>query len=242
MQQRQEITWSPEQIARFWDYQSQRSSADGNYFSFARGAQIAKRTLGRIAPRRSPRILDLGCGTGHFLKHLSEARSDMLLYGIDFSPESIRIAQEACQSHIPSQHLVSIEGYPSPLQDASFDAVYSIEVVEHLSDIMLDSMVNEAHRLLKHGGYLVVTTPNDENLEMWHTCCPNCNSTFHIWQHVRSWTTRSLSQFMSTHGFTEISAKATFLEPLHIRLIIWVARKFGIVKRQPPHIIAIYQK
>src|SRR6185312_16502982 len=161
MQQRQEITWSPEQIARFWDYQSQRSSADENYFSFARGAQIAKRTLGRIAPRRSPRILDLGCGTGHFLKHLSEARSDMLLYGIDFSPESIRIAQEACQSHIPSQHLVSIEGYPSPLQDASFDAVYSIEVVEHLSDIMLDSMVNEAHRLLKHGGYLVVTTPND---------------------------------------------------------------------------------
>ena len=66
--------------------------------------------------------------------------------------------------------------------------------------------------------------------------------TFHIWQHVRSWTTRSLSQFMSTHGFTKISAKATFLEPLHMRIIIWIARKFGIVKRQPPHIIAIYQK
>lgn len=242
MQRRREVTWSSEQVARFWDYQSRRPSAYDNYFSIQRGAQIAKRTLRYVATGKSPRILDLGCGTGHFLRHLSNTRSDMLLHGIDFSTDSIRTARETCQPHVPSSHLIAIEDYPSPLQDESFDAIYSIEVVEHLSDSMLISMINEAHRLLKPGGHLVITTPNSEDLERSHTCCPNCNTIFHIWQHVRSWSTSSLSHFISGHGFTEVLTEATLLEPLPIRIIFWIARKMGFIKRQPPHIISIYRK
>jgi len=242
MQARDEVTWTPEQVSRFWDYQSHRPSALRNYFSIGRGEQVAKRTLRHISPHQSARILDLGCGTGHFLEQLARIGPGTLLHGIDFSTESIQVAKKTCRSIVPTPDLEAIESYPTHLPADSFDAAYSIEVVEHLSDNMLDSMIIEARRVLKKGGYLVITTPNNEDLERSHTCCPNCSSTFHIWQHVRAWSTRSLSQFMSGHGFTEVFAKETFLEPLHLRICIWIARKLGVVKRQPPHIIAIYRK
>jgi 2-polyprenyl-3-methyl-5-hydroxy-6-metoxy-1,4-benzoquinol methylase len=135
-----------------------------------------------------------------------------------------------------------IDDYPTSLPPGAFDAVYSIEVVEHLSNDMLDAMVLECMRLLKKGGILVITTPNDESLERSFTCCPNCNSTFHIWQHVRSWSATSLTSYMSQRGFTKILARGTLLEPMYARLVFGLALKFRVTKRRPPHLLGIYRK
>lgn len=242
MSTHQEIEWTPEQIARFWDYQSHRPSAMANYFSVSHGMPIAKRTLPRVAKRKSARILDFGCGTGHFLKSISQLRPDIQLCGADFSHDSIRIAQKTCDAIDPLPDLRTLGSMPTPWAGGSFDAIFSLEVVEHLSDVALEAMLSEIHRLLRDDGYVVITTPNDENLEQLHTCCPNCGRTFHIWQHVRSWSRDSLIEFMSQYGFTLVSASSTELRPPRARFLLWAARTVGLMKSKPPRILAIFRK
>jgi len=237
-----EIDWTPDQVARFWDYQSKRPSAGDNYFSTGSGIPVAKRTLARVARSASSRILDFGCGTGHFLAQIASLRPDLQLYGVDFSSESIQAAKETCALLEPPPDLRVMTGASTSWPNQTFDAVYSLEVVEHLSTPLLDAMVTEIRRLLKPGGHLVVTTPNDEDLEQLHTCCPNCQSTFHIWQHVRSWSPESLNEYMTTFGFVLVSARATELRPIRMRMLLWIARAARIMKSRPPRILAIYRK
>lgn len=237
-----EIDWTPDQVAQFWDYQSKRPSASDNYFSAGSGIPVAKRTLSRVAQSASSRILDFGCGTGHFLAQLASLRPDLHLHGVDFSSESIQAAKETCASLEPPPDLRVMIGASTSWPNQTFDAVYSLEVMEHLSTPLLEAMATETRRLLKPGGHLVVTTPNDEDLEQLHTCCPNCQSTFHIWQHVRSWSPESLNEYMMRFGFALVSARATELRPTRMRILLWIARAARIVKSRPPRILAIYRK
>lgn len=237
-----EIEWSPEQISRFWDYQASRTSAKQNYFSITRAPHIIKRTARKLSGMSEPRILDLGCGTGEFLKAFSRIRPDAALHGIDFSPKTIHSAEQNLASIHPTPELHAIANYPTPWADDTFDAIYSIEVVEHLSDSSLDSMFMEIGRVMKPSGILVITTPNSENLEESHTCCPNCGSVFHIWQHLRSWTIPSLLEFAGNYGFSLVQAQTTLLDTTYVRMMAWFARTLGLSPKQPPHILAIFRK
>jgi SAM-dependent methyltransferase len=53
---------------------------------------------------------------------------------------------------------VNIDRSPLPYADAQFDAVTCSEVIEHLENFR--ALLREAHRVLKPGGVLVLTTPN----------------------------------------------------------------------------------
>lgn len=242
MTHQNEIAWTPQQISRFWDYQSTRPSAKENYFSATRSPHIIKRTMKAIAEVKEPRVLDMGCGVGDFLKAFSRMRTSALLYGVDFSTDTIHTAQQNCTSINPPPELHAIERYPTPWSDGTFDAIYSIEVIEHLPDKALDLMFREANRILKTGGFFFITTPNSEDLERSHTCCPNCGTIFHIWQHVRSWTAQSLAEFADGYGFSRVLVKATLLDAMYLRTLVWVARKLGLSQKQAPHILAIFRK
>jgi len=54
--------------------------------------------------------------------------------------------------------LLSLEALP--IGDESAEVVYSSHTVEHISNAAAQNMFNEAHRILKPGGVLRVTTPN----------------------------------------------------------------------------------
>jgi SAM-dependent methyltransferase len=45
-----------------------------------------------------------------------------------------------------------------PVEDNSFDFIFCLEVIEHLT--VTSYLIEEMYRLLKPGGYLIVTTPN----------------------------------------------------------------------------------
>jgi predicted SAM-dependent methyltransferase len=59
------------------------------------------------------------------------------------------------------QHdLLSLE--PLPIEDESAEVVYSSHTIEHITDAAALKLIFEAHRILKSGGYLRLTTPNIE--------------------------------------------------------------------------------
>src|SRR5207245_625190 len=79
--------------------------------------------------RAGERVLDVGCGEGGFTAALAHAGADVV--GIDVAAEPLRRAR--VRHPDLDLRLVPGEGL-WPLKDASFDAVWAGEVIEHVAD------------------------------------------------------------------------------------------------------------
>lgn len=97
------------------------------------------------------RILDIGCGSGEFLSLLSTKHK----YGVDINQKSVKRAR---MSGINAR-VVDIESERLPYQNNYFDLVLCMEVFEHLFDLSL--LISEIKRVLKKGGHVYATVPND---------------------------------------------------------------------------------
>ena len=94
------------------------------------------------------RILDLGCGTGGVLQHLGPFGDAI---GLD---PAVEAAQYCRRRDVP---MVVGSGLELPFADASFDAVLALDVIEHVRDDV--ALLQEAQRVLRPGGVLLVTVP-----------------------------------------------------------------------------------
>jgi SAM-dependent methyltransferase len=102
------------------------------------------------------------------------------------------------------QGRIGFLGIASDLSDKSFDCVLMIEVIEHILDEQLDDALSGVARAVRPGGTLIVTTPNNEDLDLGMAYCPVSNMLFHRWQHVRSFTDVALRELLLRYGFEEI--------------------------------------
>lgn len=198
---RHDVTWTPERIKRFWDFQSSSDAMEDEYFSKLRGRALIDFVARRI---RIGSAFDMGCGRGDLIGYLLGKHE---AGGADQSPESVAATNRKFEGH--PRFRGAFVGTDEVLSELA-DTVFIVEVVEHLDDATLDSVLKEARRLLKPGGHLVLTTPNEENLQASQVMCPECACVFHRWQHVRSWTPDSLAKHVSAFGF-EGTAVATLL-------------------------------
>ncbi len=104
------------------------------------------------------RILEFGAGTGRFALRLAGSTHFTGVVCADILP-------------MPPDFPDSIEwidfdlNHPLPLGDGIFDSIVSVEVVEHLENPR--AVFREFYRLLKPGGTLVLTTPNQESLRSY---------------------------------------------------------------------------
>jgi SAM-dependent methyltransferase len=87
------------------------------------------------ASKRTPRIVDLGCGTGRFARLLSDSGYGDYL-GIDFADELI----EECKRYVPEYRFI-VGDFFSPVVKSHFsstDLFVVLEVLEHIaSDLSL---------------------------------------------------------------------------------------------------------
>lgn len=197
-----EIIWTPERVSAFWDEHTRHPE---NHFTNHSGAQIAR----NIRPylRSRDRVLDYGCGMGHFVPHL--ARLGLRVTATDVSPKSIACANDMnvdVPYFLGAHHVDDLIA-----RELKFDAAVSIEVVEHLTNAALDHYLTNLTRLLAPGAVVVFTTPNAENLGSQTVFCPNCRHSFHRWQHVRSWTAETLFDMIERHGLRRRHSFATNL-------------------------------
>ncbi len=97
-------------------------------------------------------ILDLGCGDGR-----SVAVWQIVGHacGLDLSEK----AMEAAQKMFPKLRFYAGNALESPFEDQAFDVVISQEVIEHIE--VQSRYVDECYRVLRKGGYLILTTPNN---------------------------------------------------------------------------------
>ena len=103
-----------------------------------------------LGPFEGRRILDVGCGKGRFARRLESLGADIV--GIDFSTGMLKEAVGSSRSLGSATRL--------PFAASSFDALYAVEVFQHLSMDAIAISLQEFHRVLRTGGRLAIVDRN----------------------------------------------------------------------------------
>lgn len=105
---------------------------------------------------RDPLVLELGCGTGTFTKHVLENRPELRLFACDISPKSIRVVLKRYSKYKAARFgVVDVSFLPFPA--GPFDAVIGNSVLHHLP---LETCLDEVFRVLRPGGKIIFFEPN----------------------------------------------------------------------------------
>jgi SAM-dependent methyltransferase len=170
-----------------------------------RQAQMLAGVLAASSGRQ--RIVDVGCGEGtatHLVKRLDPGNT---VIGVDWSAMALTQAR--------ARGVLVVQGGIDqlPLADASVDVVIMSELIEHLVDT--DAAAEEARRVLRPGGTLLLSTPN---LAAWYNrgliglgIQPVFSEVSlkgiygrpgrEVVGHLRLFTRRALEEFLAARGF-----------------------------------------
>jgi SAM-dependent methyltransferase len=159
---------------------------------------ILRTTLGEQA-----RLLDFGCGLGQFLTYCRET-TGWHVAGVEPSDDAATRARDS-GLHVYSSLEECIANEPAP-----FDAVVSLNVLEHLPDPA--RRLDELARVLAVGSVLAVMVPNDFSAlqksaqhalgcEPWWIAVPD---------HINYFNFESLCNLLSQRGFQVFDQLGTF--------------------------------
>jgi SAM-dependent methyltransferase len=112
--------------------------------------QAMRRALAIAQIPQGARFLDIGCGTGRWLRRYEQRGFRAL--GMDATLRMLRAARE----HGASAPLVTGDAQRLPFPDASFDAVSDVTVVQHIPLASQPQALAEMLRVLKPGGRLIL--------------------------------------------------------------------------------------
>jgi ubiquinone/menaquinone biosynthesis C-methylase UbiE len=100
---------------------------------------------------RGKHVIDLGCGTGRWLRYAAELGAASLV-GVDASPAMLSVAQQQCSAQV---ELMCADVLSLLLESGSADVLIASFLLSYLPS--LDAFVAQAARLLRPGGRLLVS-------------------------------------------------------------------------------------
>jgi len=186
---------SPEELSQFYDrlYQGGSSSRTKSLIDPSVGQTYWRRQwkiIKSLIGNDSGRVLDFGCGGGHFLDN---AGNSWEKFGVELSEEARKVAKKKgvrvfkglCQAKFPSEF---------------FDVVTMFAAIEHLPNPRDE--VEQLAEALKTGGLFVIMTGDARSLKAkmkgkkWHMYRPP--------EHTYFFCARSLDFLMSSLGFRKV--------------------------------------
>jgi len=137
------------------------------------------------------RLLDYGCGEGHFLKACKNDK----VWGVDVSETAIEKA-EKLYPHIPFSTTAII----LPIK---FDVITCFDVMEHIFDF--DEVFKYFDACLASGGRLIIATNEMCFLKMMAIGLLYMDTFFHPYSpHIRFFTRKTLAELLESKGYKVI--------------------------------------
>jgi 2-polyprenyl-3-methyl-5-hydroxy-6-metoxy-1,4-benzoquinol methylase len=196
-----------------------------------------------LLPRKAENVLDFGCGWGMFSNLIARHLPQAEVLGIDPAPESLRIARGF---YGQSERLRFEPGPISLLCEESYDAVVSMQVIEHVHNpgIYLSSI----NRVLAPGGALVISLPNALTFKNLSFLCLNSTTGMirrlkqrseHILEHyakeqdhINNWDPFHFTTLAASLGFALETVRPVEGSPVPFpnrkRTLKWRTRLFGL--------------
>ena len=108
------------------------------------------------------RVVDMACGTGYGTELLKQQGQADFVAGVDICPDAIAYASDKHATD-DVKYIVGDVTHTC-FDEGNFDVVVSFETIEHVENDT--SLIDEFHRVLKPGGTLICSTPNQWPLEI----------------------------------------------------------------------------
>lgn len=227
------LLWDAAMIVRFWNHYSLKPDL---YFTNRYGQRLLDCVTGLLPAGGS--VIDYACGTGGLTGLLLDrgfcvASADISSVAVNTVGQRFFNRDNFLGASLVSDLLKTQE---------RFTAAFLVEMIEHVDDASMSVVFDHIRKLLFPNGLLIISTPNDENLEDETVYCPCCNRTFHRWQHVRSWSSSTLHRFLLQQDFEPVILLTADLSLTpHDGLLRFLAKRLigRILKRKPPHLVAV---
>lgn len=183
-------------------YQNDSTSADIYKSSLQEELDTKKCNYGiklieKLNSNKKNKIMDVGCGTGLFLK-LAEKNGWKECIGIDANSSYI---DSYIEDGKPGLKYINstFESLDLNKVGKDYDCISLWNVLEHLYD--LHAMIESFTKILKKDGLIFIMVPNVESLV---TRLSRSNSPTFNWQHVSNFSPASLKRLFELHGFKEV--------------------------------------
>ncbi len=176
-------------------------------------------------PKACRRVLDIPCGEGAFIERIAQRGLD--LHAAD------------CQNVLQVPNAVfqrADMNQPLPYADDQFDAVVSIDGIEHLEHPF--GFVRECARILRAGGSLIVSTPNISSLRSrWRWFLTGfhnkCKSPLDELQpspshHLSMISFPQLRYMLHSNGFQITAVRANRIKPVSWLYAPWTPLAYGV--------------
>jgi SAM-dependent methyltransferase len=144
------------QLTRVQTWSEQKTVTFTGYSAF-RGLESLLAWHG-VTPRPGLRLLDWGCGHGRVARHFIQNWPQAEISGADIDAENIAW----CQANLPGGHFLTAPLWPPmAVQDETFDAIFGLSVMTHLTEDAQRAWIDEIHRILKPGGIALISFGGD---------------------------------------------------------------------------------
>ncbi len=153
---------------------------DGGYFNvgyWAGGAQTPEQSCRDMIDRllstvtNTPaRVLDVACGLGGTTHQVKERWPQAEVIGVNVSAQQI----EACRQRVPDCDFQVMDAASMSFESGSFDVILCVEAAMHFHT--REAFFQEASRLLKPGGFLLLTdmlVSDPERFSRWRVPAEN---------------------------------------------------------------------
>ncbi len=204
---------------RLWCQGEHKIPAFRQWWTQAQSLMINKKT--------NLRLLDIGCGTGGFLRY---ARSiGFEVHGFDASLAQARYAQQElphiCQASSISDYLMSLEK-----PEIEFDIITLWDVLEHIRDPL--EFLLSVRNSLKAGGLLYLSVPNGKAMlwkrRLYGMLGRNHDQEWIPWEHVFYFSIKSLRLHLKKLGFEVLQTGAVDCYPRPVS-VFEVVRRTGFL-------------
>ena len=155
---------------------------------------------------KGKQILDIGCGTGDFLK-LAQSKK-WQVDGIESSKEANEKANRSLKKEVFTD--LSNLSY-----EKTYHAITLWHVLEHLPNAQLQ--LENIHSFLHEKGFLFIAVPNHQSLDAKYY--KKYWAAYDVPRHLWHFTPNSLSMILAKSGFETITCKPQYIDSLYVSIL-----------------------